>query len=233
MHPRFPTPKRLITLADVEGLLARLSAPSTQVSAVYGGDQPILKLHQTSGDLYTDIVNETAAGVFWGISAGLEGYAAYEGSGPTTGYAIGREQADTDFNFYVQTFGDGHGWVKAATFLTADQTFHLLKALHIAAKALTDAATIAVNCDDGNMQNVAVAGNRTMGAPTGTPTDGQTLRLRVKNTGTFTLAWNAIYRFPGGTAPVLTATTGKTDYFDYVYNAADTKWDLVGKSQNL
>lgn len=101
--------------------------------------------------------------------------------------------------------------------------------------ALTDAATIAVDSDITDQGNVTLAGNRTLGAPTGTPVDGQRLRIRVRQDATAgrTLAYNAIYRFTGAAAPTVTATAAETTYLDFVYHSTDVKWDCVGTTLDI
>ena len=76
----------------------------------------------------------------------------------------------------------------------------------------------------------ALAANATFAVPTGTPTDGQTLLIRIKDNGTArTLAFNAIYRAGTDISLPTTTTLSKTLYLGFVYNAADTKWDLAAK----
>lgn len=100
--------------------------------------------------------------------------------------------------------------------------------------ALTDAATIAVDASLSNSYTVTLAGNRTLGSPTNAAAGRRfTVRIRQDATGSRTLAYNAIYRFPGGVTPVLTTTAAKTDYLTFQYHSTDTKWDLVGSSFNL
>ena len=80
----------------------------------------------------------------------------------------------------------------------------------------------------------ALAEAATFAAPTGTPTDGQKLIIRIKDNATArALAWNAIYR--GGTDIALPTTTiiSKTVYCGFIYNSADTKWDLVALVNNI
>jgi hypothetical protein len=77
----------------------------------------------------------------------------------------------------------------------------------------------------------ALAANATFGAPTGTPTDGQRLIIRIKDNGTArTLAFNAVYRAMGVTLPTTTVIS-KTLYIGCIYNAADSKHDVVAVSQ--
>lgn len=96
--------------------------------------------------------------------------------------------------------------------------------------ALTDGATITPNGDTTDMGTVTIAGNRTMAAPTGTPTGGQQLMLRIKQdaTGSRTITWNAIYRFSTDVPnPTLSTAASKTDYIGFQYNAADAVWDCL------
>jgi len=95
--------------------------------------------------------------------------------------------------------------------------------------ALTDGATITPNCDTTDIGKVTIAGNRTFAAPSGTPTSGQKLVLRIKQdaTGTRTITWNSAYRFAAATPPTLTTTASKTDYLGFIYNSDDSKWDCV------
>lgn len=79
-----------------------------------------------------------------------------------------------------------------------------------------------------NQFNVtALAAAATFAAPSGTPADGNTLLIRIKDNGTArALTWNAIYRAIGVTLPTTTVIS-KTMYVGCRYNAADSKWDVV------
>lgn len=89
-------------------------------------------------------------------------------------------------------------------------------------------ATPTPNANTDDMYTVtALAVNATFGSPTGTPTNGQSLTIRVKDNGTArTLAFNAIYRAIGVTLPTTTVIS-KTLYLGLKYNSADTKWDVL------
>jgi hypothetical protein len=84
------------------------------------------------------------------------------------------------------------------------------------------------DADSHDQYNVtALAAGATFGAPTGTPTDGQKLLIRVKDNGTArTLAYNAVYRALGIALPTTTVIS-KTMYWGMVYNAADAVWDVL------
>lgn len=158
-------------------------------------------------------------------------------SSPATGLLI----FNTDSASYVQYTGSiwqkmvgsgGGGGGGGDVTMTGTQTLtnkRITKRIGTTASS----ATPTPDGDANDQYNVtALAAGATFGAPTGTPTDGQELLIRVKDNGTArTLAWNAIYR--AGTDFALPATTviSKTIYVHFTYNAADTKWDATGLSQ--
>lgn len=73
----------------------------------------------------------------------------------------------------------------------------------------------------------ALAANLTINAPTGSPADGEKITLRILDNGTSrTLTWNATYTAIGVTLPTST-TANKTVYIGCVYNAANTRWDVI------
>jgi hypothetical protein len=73
----------------------------------------------------------------------------------------------------------------------------------------------------------ALAANLTINAPTGTPADGEKITLRILDNGTSrTLTWNGTYTAIGVTLPTST-TANKTVYIGCVYNAANTRWDVI------
>lgn len=80
----------------------------------------------------------------------------------------------------------------------------------------------------------ALAENITINSPNGTPTDGNKLLFRIKDNGTSrTLTWNSIFRASSDLALPTATTAGKVMYLGFVYNSADTKWDLVAKLNNF
>lgn len=84
-------------------------------------------------------------------------------------------------------------------------------------QTLTDAATIAWNLQTQQTAKVTLGGNRTLGAPTNM-IDGGTYILKVTQdgTGSRTLAYNAVFKWPGGTVPVLSTAAGAYDYLTFV-----------------
>jgi hypothetical protein len=100
---------------------------------------------------------------------------------------------------------------------------------------VADAATITPTGDSSDLYTVtALAQAATIAAPSGTPVNGQKLILRVKDNGTArALTWNAIYRAGTDVALPTTTVLSKTVYCGFVYNSADTKWDLLAVTNNI
>ncbi|MBA7476359.1 hypothetical protein ES707_11744 [subsurface metagenome] len=71
----------------------------------------------------------------------------------------------------------------------------------------------------------ALAEAATFGAPTGTPTDNQTLVIKIKDNGTIrALSWNAIYVGIGVDLPD-TTIAGKLTMVGFMYNSDTSKWE--------
>jgi hypothetical protein len=73
----------------------------------------------------------------------------------------------------------------------------------------------------------ALAAGLTINAPTGTPVDGDKLIFRILDNGTArALTWDATYTVIGVTLPT-TTTASKTTYVGCIYNANNTRWDVI------
>ncbi len=97
--------------------------------------------------------------------------------------------------------------------------------------SITSASTITPTGDTADQYNVtALAVPASVAAPSGTPTDGQKLILRLEDNGTArALTWtttSGAYRAIGTTLPTTTVAT-KTTYVGCIYNATDVFWDVV------
>jgi hypothetical protein len=80
----------------------------------------------------------------------------------------------------------------------------------------------------------ALQGSMVIGAPTGTPSEGQGLIYRIKDNGVSrTIAYNAIFRAPTELAFPSATVVGKWTYLGFVYNATDSKWDLLSAVSNM
>ncbi len=84
-------------------------------------------------------------------------------------------------------------------------------------------------CDQ--FEVTAQAGALKLNNPGGTPLGGQKLIVRIKDNGTArALTYDTQFRAMGNTLPSTTVIS-KTVYMGFIYNATDTKWDLVAVAQ--
>lgn len=96
------------------------------------------------------------------------------------------------------------------------------------ATTLSDGATINWDASANQVTSVTLGGNRTMAAPTNL-VDGATYVLSViqDGTGSRTITWNSVFKWPGGTAPTLTTTASARDIITFVSDGTN----LYGVSQ--
>jgi hypothetical protein len=124
--------------------------------------------------------------------------------------------------------------------ITATQTVTLTNK-RITVRTANNGATLSGNltppgdtCDQYNI--IGINGTTNIQIPSGTPTDGQKLTIRIKDGGTGqTLTWvttSGGYRVMGVILPILT-TASKTNYIGCVYNLADTYWDVVAVASEV
>ena len=103
--------------------------------------------------------------------------------------------------------------------------------LELVVTSVASSATLTPDAGDTQYNVTALATNATFAIPSGTPSHGQKILIRVKDDGTSrTLSWNAIYRTLGVTLPTAT-TISKTLYVGIVYNSTDTKWDVIATAE--
>jgi hypothetical protein len=93
------------------------------------------------------------------------------------------------------------------------------------------------NADTDDVYNaVSMTVNMAFGAPTGTPAGAQKLMIRVQGTAARTLSFasgTGGYRFSTDIAAPTTTTTTKTMYLGFIWNAGDSRWDLVAKTDGF
>ena len=83
-------------------------------------------------------------------------------------------------------------------------------------QTLTDGVTISWDTALGKSAKVTLAGNRTVAAPTNLVNgEAYTLSVIQDATGSRTLTWNAVFKFPGGVAPVLSTVAAARDVFTF------------------
>jgi len=103
-------------------------------------------------------------------------------------------------------------------------------------QSVASASTITPNADSDTQVSVtALAVPATIAAPSGTPSDGQSLVIRIEDDGTArALTWttgsSGAYRAVGITLPT-TTVAAKVVYIGCKYNSTDLRWDAIALSQ--
>lgn len=103
-----------------------------------------------------------------------------------------------------------------------------------AASYTTDTGTAldVSTCDEFDV--TAQAGALKLNNPSGTPVNGQKLIVRIKDNGTAqALTYDTQFRASSDLALPTTTVLSKTLYMGFIYNSADTKWDLVAYLDNI
>jgi nitrogen fixation protein len=95
-------------------------------------------------------------------------------------------------------------------------------------QSLSSAATVTPTNLNDIVIIVAQSAALALANPTGTWDQGQPLMIRIKDNGTArAITYDTNYRAIGVTLPTTTVIS-KTTYLGLIYNATDTKWDVIG-----
>lgn len=102
----------------------------------------------------------------------------------------------------------------------------------VANNGATVSGNITPTSDTADQYNIlGLTGNISIQNPSGTPTDGQKLTLRIKDNGvargiTWSTSGANSYRVVSTTLP-LTTTANKVTYVGCIYNSTDVFWDVI------
>lgn len=85
--------------------------------------------------------------------------------------------------------------------------------------------------DVASQTNTQSAGTLTVSNPTGTPADCDRLVVRLKSSNVQTFAWDTEFRASTDLAlPASSSGSGQWDYVIFIWNAPDSKWDILAKN---
>ena len=203
-------------VGSINGDIASLSSTkldSTTAASTYQTLSGMSSYLTTSaaGTTYAPLASPTFTGtVTIPAGASISGYL-------TSATAASTYQTQAGMSSYVATSAIG------STVQAYDANTAKLNVVQAYSKAqrgtpvtLTDSATVATDLSLANNFEVTLGGNRTLGAPTNVVA-GQSGVIRVVQdaTGSRTLAYNSVFKFPGGTAPTLTTTANAVDLLAY------------------
>lgn len=104
------------------------------------------------------------------------------------------------------------------------------KAQGVASVALTSSAgSIAWNADDSNVFHHTMTENTTLAAPSGTLVNGFTYIFNITQHASApkTLAYNSVFKFPSGAAPVLSTGANAKDTLSCVYDGSVLRCNML------
>ena len=99
-------------------------------------------------------------------------------------------------------------------------------------QALTSAATVSWNANTAQVATLVLGHNATVANATNHQSGGVYIMRVTQNSAPKTLAWSTGYKWPGNTAPVMTATGGAVDIFTFVSDGTYMYGSFSG-SQNF
>ena len=139
----------------------------------------------------------------------------------TDGALLFKNQAGTVTNLSAAASGAS---TTAQNAFTAQQFFD--------DQALTSATTVSWNANTAQVATLALGHNATVANATNHQSGGVYIMRVTQNSSPKTLAWSTGYKWPGNTAPVMTATGGAVDIFTFVSDGTYMYGSFSG-SQNF
>lgn len=182
----------------------------------------------TSGTIAFTVAGTSGGIPYFSSSSAWASSAALAANAIVLGGGAGNAPATTTTGTGVVT-ALGNNANAAGGFATTDGTATLTsKRINPRVSTAASAASITPDISSFDQYNLtAQAVNLTINAPTGTPVDGNKLIIRILDNGTSrTLTWNATYTVIGVTLPTATIAN-KMTYVGCIYNAANTRWDVI------
>lgn len=102
-------------------------------------------------------------------------------------------------------------------------------------QTLTDAGTISWDISRGLNASITLGGNRTMANPTGLPTASPnqtvTLKLFIRQdaTGSRTLTWGSLFKWPAAITPTLTTNANARDLIEFNWDGTYLVGSFLGQ----
>ena len=143
-------------------------------------------------------------------------WSAYSsGGGGCQFYApYGSAYGGTQLRYRLADYNNGNNWTSWKTIpdLDATQTFNGANRGQV--DALSSSSSITPNFANSNNFSVTLATNTTINNPSNLVA-GQSGAITIYYSGNRTVAFGSYWKFPGGTAPTMTSTSGKYDVIVY------------------
>jgi len=199
------------------------SAPDQTVALTGAGTTSITGTYPN----FTITSNDSASGTVTSVAATVPSFLSVAGSPITTSGTLAITLSGTALP--IANGGTGATTLAGASIATYTGTETLTnKRIDPRVTSAASASTLTPDISASDVYAyTALAAGLTINAPTGTPVDGDKLIFRLLDNGTSrALTWNATYTVIGVTLPTAT-TISKTTYVGCIYNANNTRWDVI------
>ena len=212
------------------------TVPSGRLSGSYGisvtGSAGSVSNTLSRGSYLTGSNFNGSSATTWAVDAATSATAnkivARDGSGHITGnyifgsymnmsHAATTRNSDTVFYSSTDSYirknnASGMRSSLSVPHLAGNNTFTLAQRGQV--DALSSASTITPNFNNSNNFSISLSTNTTIANPSNL-TAGQSGAIAITYNGGYTVAFGSYWKFPGGTAPTATSTSGKTDVLVY------------------
>ena len=222
----------ITTAANPQGTVTSVTATSPVAST--GGATPVISMpaattsvsgYLTSTDWTT--FNGKGSGTVTSVAATVPSFLSVSGSPITTSGTLAITLSGTALP--IANGGTGATTLAGASIATYTGTETLTnKRIDPRVTSAASASSLTPSVATADVYAyTALAAGLTINAPTGTPVDGDKLMFRLLDNGTSrSLTWDATYTVIGVTLPTAT-TISKTTYVGCIYNANNTRWDVI------
>jgi hypothetical protein len=194
-------------LNSTTGTVATLNSTTGTVATLNSTTGTITGLNSTNGTVAT--LNSTT-GTITNLRSTTGTVATLNSTTGTIGNFTTTLTGDVTISTGSATVGTRVAVVNTAQEYTAAHNFN--------ATTLTSGNSIAWDLAANQVARLVLSTNGTMADATNKVDGSVYILLVTQGTGSNTLAWNATYKWPGGTAPTLTTGSAKSDIFTFVSN---------------
>ena len=131
--------------------------------------------------------------------------------------SISGTTASTSTTTGALVVGGGLGVAEVATIATLNVTTTIKDSnANYLSQTLTDGATVNWDASLGRVATLTLGGNRTVAAPTNLKVGTYILHVVQDGTGSRTITWNGVFKWPAAVAPTLTTTASRRDIMTFV-----------------
>ena len=192
-----------------------------------GTATPVAKLDVNGTSNFSGFMDVIQSGRFLAPGSGSSGAIILRQNGGDTAGAYlqwvdyananqkGYIQVDTAGKMRFASIGTERFTIDASGLSEFSGTISIAKS-NVLNQTLSDGSTINWDTSLGQVAYITLGGNRTMAAPTNLKVGTYILHVVQDGSGSRTISWNSVFKWPAGVAPVLSTGAGRRDIISFV-----------------